>query len=66
MVIGIILVSLIYTISAGRTQKAMKGEFDSQLNENVQNHPYLRNPIFLAIGFFFVFVVGYILYLSFR
>ncbi|RUQ30618.1 hypothetical protein ELQ35_07965 [Peribacillus cavernae] len=66
LVIGVILVSLIYTVSVGRTQKALKGEYDTQINENVQNHPYLRNPIFLAIAIFFIFVLGYILYWSLK
>lgn len=66
LVIGIVLVSLIYTLIVGRTQKVMKGEFDTQIDEKVQNHPYLRNPIFLAFALFFVLVLGYILYWSVR
>lgn len=66
LVIGIVLVSLVYTLIIGRTQKALKGEYDTQIDEKVQNHPYLRNPVFLAFALFFVLVLGYILYWSVR
>jgi hypothetical protein len=66
LVIGIVLVSLVYTLSVGRTQKVLKGEYDEQIDDKVQNHPYLRNPVFLAIAFFVLFIFVYILYLSFR
>jgi hypothetical protein len=66
IVIGIILVSLIYTLRTAKTQKVLKGEYDTQINENVEGHPYVRNPVFLAIVFFIIFTFGYILYWSFR
>jgi hypothetical protein len=40
-------VGFIYTYSIGRNQK-LQGEYDTEINEKVQEHPYLRNPIFLA------------------
>lgn len=66
LVIGIVLVSLVYTLTIGKTQKALKGEYDTQIDEKVQNHPYLRNPVFLAFVLFFILVLGYILYWSVR
>jgi hypothetical protein len=66
LAIGIVLASLIYTLTIARAQKAVKGEYDSPINENVQSHPYLRNPIFLSIIFFMVFVIIYVLYLSYQ
>jgi hypothetical protein len=40
-------VGFIYTYSIGRNQK-LQGEYDTEINEKVQEHPYLRNPVFLA------------------
>jgi hypothetical protein len=40
-------VGLVYTYSIGRNQK-LQGEYDTPINEKIQDHPYLRNPIFLA------------------
>ncbi|WP_044893936.1 hypothetical protein [Bacillus alveayuensis] len=43
----IAVVGLIYTYSLGRKQK-LQGEYDTEINEKVQEHPYLRNPVFLT------------------
>jgi hypothetical protein len=40
-------VGFIYTYSIGRNQK-FQGEYDTEISEKVQEHPYLRNPVFLA------------------
>ncbi|RFU63530.1 hypothetical protein D0466_12020 [Peribacillus glennii] len=64
LAVGIVLVSLVYTLVAGRTQKALKGEYDTQIDEKIQQHPYLRNPVFLSFALFFILVLGYILYWS--
>ncbi|PLT34378.1 hypothetical protein [Bacillus sp. V5-8f] len=62
--IAIVIVSIVYTFAVGRTQKVLKGEYDAQIDEKIQQHPYLLNPVFLSIALFFVFVLGYILYWS--
>ncbi|MBM7703407.1 hypothetical protein [Metabacillus iocasae] len=49
IIVGIIaLISLFYTWIIARDQKKLQGEFDTQLDEKVQAHPYIRNPIFIA------------------
>ncbi|WP_174733747.1 hypothetical protein [Mesobacillus harenae] len=44
---GILLVSFFYTLSLFRS-RGVVAEHDSKIPENVQEHPYLRNPVFLT------------------
>jgi hypothetical protein len=56
-------VGLIYTYVVMKNQKYLQSELDTKLNERVQAHPYIRNPIFIAyvLGFLaFLGIVGYI------
>jgi Ca2+/Na+ antiporter len=62
IVVGILLISLIYTWRVAKSQKAVKETHDSQISEKVQNHPYLRNPIFIA---YFVFVILLLLIIAY-
>lgn len=58
---GIVAYSLYYTLVIAKSQKTAK-EFDAPIDEKVQAHPYLRNPIFLSyivMGVIFVFLVIY-------
>ncbi|WP_175988660.1 hypothetical protein [Bacillus sp. Marseille-Q1617] len=76
MSIFIILLSLIaiavagysvyYTFKVAGQEKRLKGDFDTDIPEAVKQHPFIRNPVFLAILVFTVFVVVMILYLSFN
>ncbi|KKI93963.1 hypothetical protein WQ54_02135 [Bacillus sp. SA1-12] len=70
MILGIIALlilasSLIYTIKVGRLVGARKSNMDTQINEKVQEHPYLRNPIFLAYVVFGILALAFILYLAY-
>jgi hypothetical protein len=56
---------LLYTINVGRLVDARKSEIDTPLNEKIQRHPYLRNPVFLAIMIAAAFILIYIFYLAF-
>ncbi|MEL3973094.1 hypothetical protein AAEO50_12480 [Rossellomorea oryzaecorticis] len=64
--IGVAGYSVYYTFKIAGQEKRLKGEFDTDIPENVKQHPYMRNPVFLAILVFTVFVVVMILYLSFN
>lgn len=64
VVAGIVAYSLYYTLVIVRSQKVAK-EFDAPIAEKVQEHPYLRNPIFIAYIVFAVIVVGIIIYFAF-
>ncbi|WP_044022569.1 hypothetical protein [Bacillus sp. SG-1] len=62
---GVLVYSLVYTFKVGRQQKALKNELDTDLPEKVQEHPYTRNPIFLAFIISAVIVILFILYYAF-
>jgi hypothetical protein len=63
---GVAGYSIYYTFRIAGQEKKLKGEFDTDIPEAVKEHPYTRNPVFLAIIVFTVFVVVMILYLSFK
>ncbi|WP_226644195.1 hypothetical protein [Mesobacillus subterraneus] len=60
---GILVAGLFYTWSFGKGQKRAHGNLDSQAPEAVQEHAYIRNPIFLTyiivISIALLFVVYY-------
>jgi hypothetical protein len=64
--IGVAGYSVYYTFKVAGQEKRLKGEFDTDIPESVKQHPFMRNPVFLAILVFTVFVVVMILYLSFN
>jgi hypothetical protein len=65
IVVVIIGFSFVYTTIIVKNQKNIKGEFDSQISEKVQEHPYIRNPIFIAYLVFGGLLLLYIFYLFF-
>ncbi|MGX6442122.1 hypothetical protein ACWM35_02655 [Neobacillus sp. K501] len=64
VIFGILAVSLISTWSLARKQKAVEGEIDTQIPKHVQEHVYMRNPIFLAYIIFFALVLFIILFVA--
>ncbi|KAF0820157.1 hypothetical protein KIS4809_0737 [Bacillus sp. ZZV12-4809] len=62
--LGILLYSIVYTLLIGKERKAVKGDIDAELPENVQKHAYIRNPIFLAYAIFFGIVIVMIIYFA--
>ncbi|WP_163103364.1 hypothetical protein [Peribacillus alkalitolerans] len=58
------LTGILYTVSLGKSRKALRGEFDTHIDEKVQEHPYMRNPIFLAYILFFGLLLVYIIYFA--
>lgn len=70
MVLGVVallilVTSLIYTFKIGKLVSERKAKYDTQLNEKVQEHPYTRNPVFLAYMIAAVLALAYIFYLAF-
>jgi len=70
MVLGVVALlilatSLIYTFKIGKLVSERKAKYDTQLNEKVQEHPYTRNPVFLAYMIAAVLALAYIFYLAF-
>lgn len=61
---GVVVYSLYYTLVIARSQKTAK-EFDAPVDEKVQQHPYLRNPIFISYLVMLVVLVGFVIYYAF-
>ncbi|WP_147531777.1 hypothetical protein [Bacillus marasmi] len=61
---AILAVSLIYTFMLGRQQKALKSEMDSKIPHPVQDHIYMRNPVFLTYAIFFALVLLIIVFFA--
>lgn len=57
---------LFYTLSVAKGQKAVKGKYDSSLDDSVKEHPYLWNPIFISLLVATVLIVGFIFYYVFK
>jgi Ca2+/Na+ antiporter len=62
--IGVLTIALVYTWRLAKNQKAVKENLDTKIPMTVKEHPYLRNPIFIAFALFFVLLLLYILYLA--
>jgi energy-converting hydrogenase Eha subunit F len=60
----ILVVGFVYTIRVAKNQRYQRGEYDTQINEKVQVHPYTRNPVFIAYLIFIGLVLAYIIYLA--
>ncbi len=63
IVVVLLLVSLGYTFFVAKTQKELKGEQDISISDEVKRHPYMGNPIFLAMGIAAILIVLYIIYM---
>ncbi|MET3698167.1 hypothetical protein SAMN05877753_10823 [Bacillus oleivorans] len=69
LTIGAVVISifsLVYTYYAAKQQRVIRGEIDTKIDEDVQDHPYLRNPVFLAYIIFGVLVLLFIFYFTFQ
>ncbi len=60
----IIAVGLIYTYQLGKKQHSMQKQFDTEIHEKVQDHPYIRNPIFMTYAIASALVIAYIIYMA--
>lgn len=66
LVVIIILYSLYYCLVVLKTQKDKKRELDPSVEGSAREHPYLLNPIFLALFLAAVIVTGFIFYYVFK
>jgi len=62
LVLIIAVVGLVYTYRTGKLVDVRQSEYDTEINEKVQERAYLRNPIFLAYIIFIGFLLFYIIY----
>lgn len=65
-VLLILIVGLVVTLGTGRMVSTKSGEFDTQINEGTQRHPYLLNPVFLVWIIAMTAIIIYIIYLGFN
>jgi hypothetical protein len=56
---------LLYTYRIGKRQK-LQGEYDTEIDEKVAEHPYILNPVFLAYFIGIGLVIVYALYIAIR
>ncbi|MBA2874172.1 hypothetical protein [Thermaerobacillus caldiproteolyticus] len=47
IVLLIAVIGFVYTYRLGQQQK-LQGEYDTPIPEKIQEHAYLRNPVFVA------------------
>lgn len=64
LIAGILAVAFIFSLAAGRQQKVVEGELDTQIAKPVQKNIYMRNPILLAYGIFFALLLFIILFVA--
>ncbi|PLR80535.1 hypothetical protein CVD25_20465 [Bacillus canaveralius] len=62
---GLIVFAAAYTYSLAKAQKNSKDGHDSPLPRQVQQHVYIRNPIFLSYLIFFALLILTIIYMAF-
>lgn len=65
LAIALAVYSIFYTVAALKEQKAVKGDLNPQVNEKVRQHPYLLNPVFLALAISALLIAGFIFYYAF-
>jgi hypothetical protein len=64
LVLIILIYGLVYTVRIGLNQKKQKSEFDTEVDEKVQDHSIIRNPIFLTYLIAALLIGFYIIYMS--
>ncbi|WP_026583079.1 hypothetical protein [Bacillus sp. J33] len=62
---GILVYSLVYTLFVAKERKAVRGDIDTEIPDQVQKHAYIRNPIFITYAIFFGIVLIMIAYFAF-
>jgi hypothetical protein len=63
LAMGVLAISLIYTLIIARGQK-MKGELDTKIPNAVQEHAYIRNPVLLTYAIFFVLIILMVIFFA--
>jgi hypothetical protein len=64
LIVGILAVSLISTWYLARQQKVMDGDIDTKLAKPIQEHVYLKNPVFFSYGLFFALLLFIVLFIA--
>jgi hypothetical protein len=62
LAIIILVIGFFYTFNISKNTKYQTNGYDTEINEKVQAHPFIRNPIFLTYIIAAVLVIGYIVF----
>lgn len=58
----ILVIGFFYTMKIVKNTKYQSGGYDTEINEKVQDHPYIRNPVFLTYLIAAILVIALIVY----
>ncbi len=58
----ILVIGFFYTMKITKNTKYQSDGLDTEINEKVQDHPYIRNPIFLAYLVAATLIIAFIVY----
>ncbi|MFZ3589457.1 hypothetical protein ACOI1C_09280 [Bacillus sp. DJP31] len=58
----ILVIGFFYTMKIAKNTKYQTGGYDTEINEKVQDHPFIRNPIFLAYLVAASLIIAFIAY----
>ncbi|WP_239673700.1 hypothetical protein [Mangrovibacillus cuniculi] len=61
--IGLAGYAFYYSWKVGKQEEAFEGEVDHDIPEKVQEHAYIRNPVFLSMAIATLLVILYIIYM---
>jgi hypothetical protein len=64
LIFGILAFSLIATWYVARQQKVIEGDIDTKLAKPIQEHVYIKNPIFFSYGIFFALLLFIVLFIA--
>jgi hypothetical protein len=64
LIIAILAVSLVLTWYVARQQKVLEGDIDTKLAKPIQEHVYLKNPVFFSYGIFFALLLFIVLFIA--
>jgi hypothetical protein len=64
LVLLILVGGLIYTLRVGKMVDVRQSEFDEEINEKIQRHHVLLNPVFLAYIIGFGLLLLYVIFIA--
>lgn len=61
----ILVVGFFYTMQVGKRMEKENSQYDEEVSEKVERHPYVRNPVFIVYIVALSLVLLYIFYVSY-
>ncbi|KAB7707897.1 hypothetical protein F9802_04060 [Bacillus aerolatus] len=63
-VVAVAVVLILYTVKVLKQQSVVKAGMDEPIPKNVQQHPYVKNPVFWAYLIGAALILGVIFYFA--